>query len=92
MERRRRAFRVVLMVRVLGVSRSGYYAWRNRVDVSERQHAREKRDALVAHPISVEHLVRHPIFEIGLGNRIPLFRNRCPFTQSSCEITTLGGS
>ena len=48
MERHRRAFRVVLMVRVLGLSRSGYYAWRNRVDVSERQHARKKRDALVA--------------------------------------------
>ena len=48
MERHRRAFRIVLMVRILGVSRSGYYAWRNRVDVSERQHAREKRDALVA--------------------------------------------
>lgn len=48
MERHRRAFRIVLMVRILGVSRSGYSAWRNRVDVSERQHAREKRDALVA--------------------------------------------
>lgn len=47
MDRHRGEFRVVLMVRVLGVSRSGYYAWRNRVEVSARRQARKLLDALV---------------------------------------------
>jgi putative transposase len=47
MDQHRAEFRVVLMVRVLGVSRSGYYAWRNRIGVSVRQQARKQLDALV---------------------------------------------
>lgn len=47
MERHAREFRIVLMVRVLGVSRSGFYAWRGRSGPGPRQRARTAMDVVV---------------------------------------------
>ena len=47
MEKHAKDFRIVLMVRVLCVSRSGFYAWRGRSGPGPRQRARTAMDVVV---------------------------------------------
>lgn len=47
MEKHAKEFRIVLMVRVLCVSRSGFYAWRGRTGPGPRQRARTAMDVVV---------------------------------------------
>ena len=47
MEKHAKDFRIVLMVRVLCVSRRGFYAWRERTEPGPRQRARTAMDVVV---------------------------------------------